>query len=319
MKKFKGIIISIAAALVAATAVTMQSTAYDVNNDGIVSIADAVLMQRYLLNSLNDTEKQSLAESDFMSNADLNNDGSVNVFDFILMRDYLVNEGIVEINITREEFLDLLLSKEEFTWSDFEQYRSEDIGSGLYILKYEIEFEDSEDNEDNVFLYVCGESMDEKPENIYLERCFDGDDGETIDIYELRRDIIDFFELFQPPENNETDRNNALKVGEYAFNGLKDGSFDLKTELFYDDIINNTELADLWQESRFHCLNFVDEHTVKLTFNGGGFFEVFGYLITDGTVEYEIDWTENIDEDYDGGGVDIWERYDNLYFFHAGT
>lgn len=312
MKKFKGIIISIAAALVAATAVTMPSTAYDVNNDGIVSIADAVLMQRYLLNALDDTERQSLAESDFMSNADLNNDGSVDVFDFILMRDYLVNEGIVKRNITREEFLDLLLSKEEFTWSDFEQYRSVDVGSGMYILQYKIEFEDGEDN---VFLYVCGESMDENPENIYLERC---SDGETVDIYELRRALLYLIDGFKVPENNETNRNNVQKIADYAFSGLKDGTFDLQTSLDYDDIADNSELADCWEES--HCLyfDFIDEHTVKVVLNGGGFFEVYGYLVTDGTVEYETGWFDNINVGYDGGGINIEERNGNLYFFNAG-
>lgn len=283
--------------------VPQEIIAGDANGDGEFGVADAVMLQKWLIGA---------GELNDWKNADLNNDNQVDVFDFCIMREKLAENGIVKRNITREEFVDLLLSKEEFTWSDFEQYKSEDIGSGNFILKYEIEFEDSEDN---YFFYISGASMDEKPDRIYVE----APDGETKDIYELREVLLGFIKGFQPPENSETDRNNALKISEYAFNGLKDGSFNLRTSLYYEDIADNELLAELWSESRVLYVRFADEHNVIIGLNGGGFFDVYGYLITDGTVEYELGWTDNIATSYDGGGIDIQERYDNIYFFHAGT
>lgn len=462
MKKFKGLMISTTILLCTATAGAVQANAGigiwgdsygtfcsgDINQDDECTVADAVLMQRYLLGQLSREEKFVLANIDLISTADLNLDGDIDVFDFIIMRDCLINpdskneiswcvdsfgtakkeadetvgkeyiftsaeqadeyfssfayedcpcigkytddffednvllmkpvfedstnnfysinkifydgdtmnidytynyfgevseelgdpvlllvtvpksryhaekiswnskksdwkpaiEFSKKSNITREEFLDLLISKEKFTWSDFEQYRSEDIGSGTHILKYEIEFEDSNDN---VYLYVCGDIMDETPESIYLE----SPDGETIDIYELRRQVLDFIDGFKVPENSEADRSNVQKIAEYAFSELQNGTFDLRTELY--DMISNEKLADCWKESHCLCLDFIDEHTVRITVNSGGFFDVYGYLVTDGTVEYEIGWNDNIDTSYDGGGMDIQERYDNLYFFCA--
>ncbi len=338
MKKFKGLMISTAVLLCTAIAGAFQANADfknsimrcsgDVNMDGEFTVADAVSMQQYLLNSYSDYRKFDAELHGIMSSADLNFDGEVNVFDFIIMRDHLVNpvsqnvswtiddcetdskeayeiagneymftsyaqleeyldylssvlktydyygfyyteysetytadffednillmkpvcedvayesytitrifydddvlnidyrksyygedsknpEDIVLLqvavpkslyhaeqiswnseetdwrtvfdrfkeNITQGEFLDLLQSKEEFTWFDFEPYKSENIGSGTYVLKYEIEYEDSNDN---CFLYICGDSIYEKPESIYIET----PDGKTIDIYEFRK------------------------------------------------------------------------------------------------------------------------------------
>lgn len=463
MKKFKGFMISTAVLLCTATAGAFQANAGigiwgdsygtfcsgDINLDDECTVADAVLMQQYLLGSLSREEKFALANVDLISTADLNLDGEIDVFDFIIMRDCLVNpdsqneilwcvdsfgaakkeaeetvgneyvftsyaqleeyfnsfaypdytkyketytadffednvllmkpvfedsmnafysinkifydgdtmnidytynyggeiseklgdpvllqvtvpksryhaekiswnrkeadwKPLVEFtkksNITQEEFFDLLLSKEEFTWSDFEQYRSWETADGL---EYEIDFEDDSEK-GSVFL--VGENRDEKPENIYFKSY---SDGEIFDIYEFKQ-MIAFLESFRRPENNETNRNNVQKIADYAFNGLKDGTFDLQTVLFSDDITDNEELLNLCQESRVLYFEFIDEHTVKISLDGGGFFDVYGYLVTDGTVEYEIGWNDNIDVDYDGGGVDILERNGNLYFFHAG-
>lgn len=55
----------------------------DINNDGLVSVADAVLLQNYLLTRVKFTEAQFYA-------GDINNDGLVNVFDMVLMRRFLI-------------------------------------------------------------------------------------------------------------------------------------------------------------------------------------------------------------------------------------
>lgn len=41
--------------------------------------------------------------------------------------------------LTLDKVVELSSKGEDLTWSDFEQYKSIDIGSGLYILVYEID------------------------------------------------------------------------------------------------------------------------------------------------------------------------------------
>ncbi|AJS58447.1 hypothetical protein [Paenibacillus sp. IHBB 10380] len=69
---------------------------------------------------------------------------------------------------------------EVLSWNDFEGYPFEDIGSGLYIRKYEIE--------GKYHLLISGRSINNAPDNIYLVKTT----GEQIDI---RYDDIDSFIL----------------------------------------------------------------------------------------------------------------------------
>ena len=59
----------------------------DINYDTTVSVADAVLLQRYLLGAYSISEKQGKA-------ADINSDNSVDVFDMVLMRRLLIKGGM---------------------------------------------------------------------------------------------------------------------------------------------------------------------------------------------------------------------------------
>lgn len=59
----------------------------DINYDTTVSVADAVLLQRYLLGAYSMSEKQGKA-------ADINSDNSVDVFDMVLMRRLLIKGGL---------------------------------------------------------------------------------------------------------------------------------------------------------------------------------------------------------------------------------
>lgn len=154
----------------------------DVNADGEFNIADIVLFQKWLL-ACPDVELKNWKA------ADLCKDDRLDVFDMVMMRRELISTGIVKRSITKEEFIKLLFSKDEFTWSDFEQYKSEDIGSGIYILKYKI----VDENGDNFYLYVTGSDMNEKPESIYLT--MDGKD-EKKDIYEFRDELGGFGDLY---------------------------------------------------------------------------------------------------------------------------
>ncbi|MDE6788113.1 MAG: dockerin type I repeat-containing protein [Ruminococcus sp.] len=105
MKKFKGLMISTAVLLCTATAGAVQANAGigiwgdsygtfcsgDINMDEECTVADAVLMQKYLLGSLSQGEKFIAENIDIMNTADLNLDGKIDVFDFIIMRDCLIN------------------------------------------------------------------------------------------------------------------------------------------------------------------------------------------------------------------------------------
>lgn len=103
----------------------------------------------------------------------------------------LTNAGENKKPLTKAEFIELLKSKDDFTWSDFEQYKSENIGSGSYILKYEIV---NENGEYFFALYLSGDSMTKKPQNIYLEH----PNGEKMDIYKFK-DLLLGLEPIEEP------------------------------------------------------------------------------------------------------------------------
>lgn len=58
-------------------------------------------------------------------------------------------------SLTIEKLEQLAEKGEKLSWQDFEQYESVDCGSGLYILRYDI-------NEE-YYLLIGGVSMDEQP------------------------------------------------------------------------------------------------------------------------------------------------------------
>lgn len=101
MKKIKSLAAAAAAAVCMITAGAVQANAGiygtfcsgDINLDGECTVADAVIMQRYLLGQLSQEEKFILEKTDIISTADLNLDGQIDVFDFIIMRDCLINSS----------------------------------------------------------------------------------------------------------------------------------------------------------------------------------------------------------------------------------
>lgn len=76
------------------------------------------------------------------------------------------DEGV----LTLERVQTLAQKGEDLTWSDFEQYESRDVGSGLHIYKYDI---------DDSYYLLIGGILEEKPMYIYLVRAQDDD---SIDI-----------------------------------------------------------------------------------------------------------------------------------------
>ena len=79
----------------------------------------------------------------------------------------------VKIELTIQKVRELADKGEELTWSDFERYNSKDVGSGLYILHFEL---------DETFdLFVGGVPMpDEKP--MYVKLALDSDRDKYVDI-----------------------------------------------------------------------------------------------------------------------------------------
>lgn len=75
-----------------------------------------------------------------------------------------------------DDLRELAQAGEDLTWEDFEDYPSEDVGSGLYIRKYEMD--------GGYHVLVGGGSLNTSPSYIYLVNA----DGEQID---LRKDDID--------------------------------------------------------------------------------------------------------------------------------
>lgn len=82
-------------------------------------------------------------------------------------------------SLTLDDVKKLAEKGEELTWSDFEQYRSKPIGSGLYILLYNI---------DENYNLIVGGTPEKKPMYIRLVSALD--DSNYIDI---RTDSIDAF------------------------------------------------------------------------------------------------------------------------------
>lgn len=127
----------------------------DINGDYNFDIADAVMLRRKLLNT-----DDKFTDYEWY-NADLNYDGEVDIFDYVEMRNALIRESITRL-ITVDDIIELSRKGMELTLTDFEPYYGVDIGSGIYILKYEIL------NRDGLYLLVGHDGSDEKPIYVYL-------------------------------------------------------------------------------------------------------------------------------------------------------
>ena len=104
----------------------------DVNNDGAFSIADIVLLQKWLLGSPN-------VELPNWKAADMCEDGILNVFDLCMMRAELNRTAPpVKRQITTDDIIELSRSGYSLTMADFAGFQGEDIGSGLYVMEYEV-------------------------------------------------------------------------------------------------------------------------------------------------------------------------------------
>ncbi|MDE6424584.1 MAG: leucine-rich repeat protein [Ruminococcus sp.] len=271
----------------------------DVNADGIFSVADVILLQKWLLTVPN-THLADWKAADFYE------DDVLDVFDLCLMKRALIETGISGLEkLTKDDIIALAKKGDSLTWADFAKYQGEDIGSGCFVVKYEIA-----DN-DELFVLVCGEDMDGKPDDILLESIY----GNSIDI---RSEEFQELIWWEEPEDDETNRAIAKQIGDYALKELKNGTYTLETEIFLSNSpeLMNEEMAEVFLNSDFFYLSFVDEHTVLLKMDKG-LLDAYGYLITDESITFnENEYVSVPDE---GDMVYIEWAGDHLYYFSAGT
>ena len=164
---------------------TKSTVEGDANGDGEFTTDDVVVLQEWL---------QGTGELECWQNVDLCEDGKIDVFDLCMLKNKLTEMDMIKKTLTTFELLRIVGTNDEITWSDFEAYKSEDIGSGLHILKYEIA------GSEDTYLYLSGDIAEEKPQTAYIQ----SDDGQYIDLSEIK-DLIypevredDTFEFVSP-------------------------------------------------------------------------------------------------------------------------
>jgi len=84
-RKLMALVAFITVSLICSFSVTAANYLGDVNNDGDVTVSDAVAVQKYLV-------KKGTIEPDRSDAADMNSDGKVNVFDLILLKRTVLGE-----------------------------------------------------------------------------------------------------------------------------------------------------------------------------------------------------------------------------------
>jgi beta-lactamase regulating signal transducer with metallopeptidase domain len=99
------------------------------------------------------------------------------------------NDGIENRKLTLDDVVMLSQKGDALTWSDFERYQGQDIGSGLYIMRYEI---------DELFDVLVGGFPKKTPMYIYLRV-----NNEADDRIDIRTENVSTF--------IETHRNDVLK------------------------------------------------------------------------------------------------------------
>lgn len=70
--------------------------------------------------------------------------------------------------LSLDKVIELSEKGNDISWNDFEDYESEDIGSGIYVLRYEID--------SRFYLIIGGSSKDEKPMYVRLVKMYNSDD-----------------------------------------------------------------------------------------------------------------------------------------------
>lgn len=154
----------------------------DINADGKFTVADVVMLQKWLLCVPDVTLANWKA-------ADLCEDGTLNVFDLCMMKRALIEQHQKE-KITIDDIITLSKKGYDLTVADFAPFKGEDIGSGLCVMKYEIA-----DRESQFYLLVGHDGKSEK--TIYADLVNVEKDGkwDEIDIRsEEFQNVVEIYE-----------------------------------------------------------------------------------------------------------------------------
>lgn len=277
----------------------------DINADGSFNISDVVLLRKWLL-AVPDTHLANWKAADFCE------DDKLNGFDLCLMKRALIEQR-QQKQITNDDIIALSKKGYDLTVADFAPFKGEDVGSGLYIMKYEVA-----DREDKFYLLVGHDGSSDKP--IYA-KIVSLDTDESIDI---RSDdfqkAVEMYEVWEGGKDSEENRVSARTLGNYALEKLKGGIYAVDTVIDSEnaDELMDEEMAALMDKYVFTSMEFMDEHTVMLHLNYG-LFDTRGYLITDDTVTFKPDTQVSVpDKFYDGDVINIEWADGNLYYFTAG-
>ena len=279
----------------------------DVNADGEFGIADVILLQKWLL-AVPDTHLANWKAANFCD------DDRLNVFDLCLMKRALIEQH-QQRQITVDDIVSLSKKGDDLTVADFAPFKGEDIGSGLYVMKYEVA-----GREDQYYLLVGSDGSD-KPDYAKLVNIENDGKWDEIDIRsEEFQNAAEIYENWNKGTDTEENRASARTLGDYALEKLKDGTYSLDTVI---DSENASELMDegtaaLMDKDEFTSMEFLDEHTVMINLNYG-LLGVQGYLVTDGTLTFEPDTQVSVpDNGFDGNVINIEWADGNLYYFTAG-
>ena len=238
----------------------------DADGDGEFTTDDVVVLQKWL---------QGTGELTCWQNVDLCEDGRIDVFDLCLMKNKLADMDIIKKTLTFDELLKIARTNDEMTWADFEAYKSEDIGSGLYILKYEIA------GLEDTYLYLSGDIAEEKPQTAYIQ----SDDGQYIDLSKFRCCIYpeisenDTFEFVSPDGSQHfyvkqtaekyKNRDGCTSLDFYTnfdhYNLLKSLNIT-STDKPYMPFSDSENFEVIWNESSV-TFNFVADKEYSLTFD----------------------------------------------------
>lgn len=238
----------------------------DANGDGEFTEEDAVVLQKWL---------QGTGELACWENVDLCQDGKIDVFDLCMLKNKLVEMDKIKKVLTGIDLMRIAGTNEEITWADFEAYRSEEIGSELYILKYEIA------GSEDTYLYLSGDIAEEKPQTAYIQ----SDDGQYIDLSEFRCCIYpeisenDTFEFVSPDGSQHfyvqqtaekyKNRDGSTSLDFYTnfdhYNLLESLNIT-STDKPYMPFSDSESFEVIWNESSV-TFNFVADTEYSLTFD----------------------------------------------------
>lgn len=99
---------------------------------------------------------------------------------------YTVGKATQEEQLTLTKVKQLAEKGEDLSWDDFKQYKHEDVGSGLYIFRYDID--------EKYCLMIGGGKIQAPP--MYMRLIYKGDDNKSMDseaYIDIRTEDVDNF------------------------------------------------------------------------------------------------------------------------------